>query len=686
MSGSAVHSAPLGLTGAEGPPRPLSRNLIGRLTLLLAKSISLALLYYVLVVVSMKFRLSTSTLALLWPPNALLVAALVLSPKRRWWIYLLAVVPAHIAGMAPYHLATGWIVYQLLVNSVLAVSCVGILERFKPDILYFEKLREVLVFLAVAVAIPGLVSLSGILPIMNLASSAALFARGWSRDLTAVWTGRWITNTASLVIFVPMILVTVTRGRAWVQNVTWKRAGEAVLLIALLITFTFQVYDHVYIVQDAPATVFLVPITLLLWSAVRFGPAGACFSIAALVCISTWCAYQGEGPFLRSSSVEHVTILQISWIAAAFPVLSLAAVVQERKVAAAASLESDRRFRYLITEAPIGIALEDLDGNLQFANPALCSMLGYSQRELTGMNCSQFATTEDEQEDWEQFQELRAGLKSSYQIEKRYLRKDGRQIWGRLNVSMLTSPDQPTMVLATVEDITEKRQALEELQRAHQELRQLTPRLFLVQEEERRRISRELHDDFGQRLSLVFSELDTLKRELPTKTPGRTRIRKLQDELDVLVADVHNMSHQLHSYKLDLLGLSVALKDLCQLLAGRHQIVINLTADKLPELHKETALCLYRVAQEALANAVKHSKSARVDVSVVAEGSSLRLRVRDFGVGFDPAKQRNGLGLISMQERLRMIGGVLRFNSVSGGGTELEAEASVGMRQAAGQS
>jgi len=351
-----------------------------------------------------------------------------------------------------------------------------------------------------------------------------------------------------------------------------------------------------------------------------------------------------------------------------------------RKQAQEARQESEERFRYLFTEAPIGIALEDLEGKVLFANPALCSMLGYTPEELTSMNCSEFADPEDEQEDWKEFQAMRAGVRRSYQLEKRYRRKDGGRMWGRLNVSMLNSSGRPALVLATVEDITDKRAAIEDLQRAHAELQQLTPRLISAQEAEKLRISRELHDDVGQRLSLLMVNLDVLQHQIPIERAAeQAEISKLLRELDELVTDVHNLSHQLHSSKLDHLGLSAALKELCRQLAGQHHMAINLTADPMPpSLSEEVSLCFYRVAQEALTNAAKHSRSSRVDVTVVSNGRLLRMRIRDFGVGFDPAVERDGLGLVTMQERLKMIGGVVRFHSVAGRGTELEAEANIG--------
>jgi len=118
----------------------------------------------------------------------------------------------------------------------------------------------------------------------------------------------------------------------------------------------------------------------------------------------------------------------------------------------------------------------------------------------------------------------------------------------------------------------------------------------------------------------------------------------------------------------------VALEELCCQLAAQYRITINLTTEQLPEvLPDPIPICFYRVAQEALSNAGKHSKSSKIDVGLFYDGRLLRMRIKDFGVGIDPSVLGNGLGLTTMQERLRMIDGVLRFNPVPEG-TELEAE------------
>jgi signal transduction histidine kinase len=153
----------------------------------------------------------------------------------------------------------------------------------------------------------------------------------------------------------------------------------------------------------------------------------------------------------------------------------------------------------------------------------------------------------------------------------------------------------------------------------------------------------------------------------------------LLTQLDELAIDVHNMSHQLHSSKLRYLGLRAALKEVCQQFVDQHRVAVHLTADQLPEsLSEQVSLCFYRVAQEALMNAVKHSGTSQVDVSLDCKGQLLRMCIRDYGIGFNPLVRGKGLGLDTMHERLKMVGGMLRFNSVAGMGTEVEVEVNIG--------
>jgi len=132
-----------------------------------------------------------------------------------------------------------------------------------------------------------------------------------------------------------------------------------------------------------------------------------------------------------------------------------------------------RLFRYLFQQVSLGIAVEDIEGRVLLANPALCSMLGYAEKELCGMNCSQFSDPQDSIDDSALFQQLRAGTIDNYSLEKHYLRKDGTHLWGHLNVSLLRNGDGKSspLVFAFVEDITERKLAQESLRESEQWLR-----------------------------------------------------------------------------------------------------------------------------------------------------------------------------------------------------------------------
>ena len=337
--------------------------------------------------------------------------------------------------------------------------------------------------------------------------------------------------------------------------------------------------------------------------------------------------------------------------------------------------ESEKRFRCLFQTAPIGIALEDFDGTLLFVNPALCSMLGYE--DMRGMRCEDFSVPDAEGKEEHLFQELREGTTAFYTLEKQFIKRDGTLIWGRIDVSLLNDgSSEPELVVGMVEDITQRKTGDEELRRTRSELEQLAAYLIQTQEDERHRISRELHDDIGQRLSLLAIEFDLLSQSLASSGRNKhpDRVTAIKAQLDELTSDVHQLSHQLHSAKLQHLGLRSAVEELARQIAKQHQIAITLhTGEEDNTLPPDVALCLFRVTQEALSNVVRHSKAESVSVDVNLSSGLAELTVQDSGVGFDLSASQGGLGLISMRERLRMIGGQFTVESLQGKGTSIRA-------------
>ena len=573
-------------------------------------------------------------------------------------------------------------------------------------------------------------------------------------------------------------------------------------------------------------------------------------------------------------------------------------------------------FRDVFNASPVGIAVDTLEGQPLFVNPALCAMLGFSEEELRCKHCLDFSPPEDAQKDWTLFQQLKAGSIDHYQLEKRYFRKDGSLVWGRLSISLLKSSPSP-LVLAMVEDITDKKKAedarfrhaaviessddaiasgtldgiilswntgaqkiygyteaealgkpismlappelldeenkiletlnsgnriehfetvrvtktgkrinvsltispikdstgrtvgisgiardITERKLAEAALRESEERFRLVannapvmiwmsgldkkptyfnqlwldftglsetdllnglagivhpddylqchdvycrgfdqrqpfrkecrlrrhdgqfrwildvgvprlhkdgsftgyigscidvtdhklaeealtsmnrklvqaQEQERARIARELHDDLSQRLALFIIDLQQLrKRYLGLPVEISSRIEELEEQAMGMATDVQDLSHELHSSKLEYLGAIGSMKSWCNEFGERQGLQIEFKGhDSQMPLPPEVGLSLFRILQEALHNAAKHSGARRIEVQLREDPGEIHLIVSDLGKGFDveTAMRGRGLGLASMEERLRLVGGALSINSQPKGGTTIHA-------------
>ena len=464
-------------------------------------------------------------------------------------------------------------------------------------------------------------------------------------------------------------------------------------------------------------------------------------------------------------------------------------------------LVDDQLFHDIFHASPIGIVVENFDGQPLFVNPAFCAMLGFTEEEVRKKHCVDFSPPEDAQKDWHLFQQLRAGEIDHYRLEKRYFRRDGSLVWGSLNISVLKAHPTP-LIIAMVEDITEKKAAEEArveatrilqqrttellareellrvfvknvpvpvamldremrylqvsdqwrieylpvteqiLGRSHYELFPDMPerwkdvhrralngetlraeedqwegkdgrhwarwevrpwnnpggkvggilifaeniarrkqmeeaisgmsrKLIEAQEQERSRIARELHDDISQQLALLAVELDRWGQENPDA--GRS-LQEAKRRISTISRDLQNLSHQLHSSKLEYLGLVVAARGFCNELSEKSKIRIEFRAQGVSRsLPGEVSLSLFRILQQALHNAAQHSGAAGIEVRLWEQSNEVHLEVKDQGGGFDlPAALRgSGLGLTSMQERTRLVGGEISIDSRPMRGTRI---------------
>jgi signal transduction histidine kinase len=212
----------------------------------------------------------------------------------------------------------------------------------------------------------------------------------------------------------------------------------------------------------------------------------------------------------------------------------------------------------------------------------------------------------------------------------------------------------------------------DDLYRRQADISLLASQLIQSQENERKHLSRELHDDIGQRLSLAASEVALMASQNSMgESISVKRFDDLREELYGLCSDIHEMSHNLHSYKLQHLGLRTALKELIRKIS-QPDLHVSLYADGFEEpASKDVALCLYRVAQESLSNAVKHAQTKVIAVTLTKLKNIIYMTVEDSGIGFDSNVGSPGLGLHSMSERVKLLNGQFRLHSAPGRGTEI---------------
>jgi signal transduction histidine kinase len=215
-----------------------------------------------------------------------------------------------------------------------------------------------------------------------------------------------------------------------------------------------------------------------------------------------------------------------------------------------------------------------------------------------------------------------------------------------------------------------------ERKRAELALEDLAGKLIRAQEEERSRIGRELHDHISQMLGLLTMKIDQLRANEAIAPDVGGALEELRGDTSDITADVHRLSHRLHSSTLDYLGLVAALEKLVAEFSERHDIAITLTHALLPpSVPSDVALCLFRVAEESLTNIAKHSKARSAQVHVTRASDGIHLTVEDAGTGFEMAAfgSRAGLGFVSMQERLRILHGTIHVDSAPSRGTRIEA-------------
>ena len=351
--------------------------------------------------------------------------------------------------------------------------------------------------------------------------------------------------------------------------------------------------------------------------------------------------------------------------------------ITERRRAEEAIRESEERFRLLANSAPVMIWTAGPDRKCSYVNKTWLDFTGRAIEQELGDDWVGGLHPDDVGPSLRTYTEA-FDRRESFELQYRLRRHDGEYRWVLdKGVPRLNADGTFAGYIGSCIDITERKLAEESLST-------IGRRLIDAQEKERTWIGRELHDDINQQLALLAVELDRWGQQVPTAEELMEQVRHAQRRINQIAKEVQGLSHRLHSSKLEYLGLATAASSFCRELSEQSKVEIQFSSARIPRnLSQEISLCLFRVLQEALQNAVKHSGVRSFTVDLHGTEELIELTVSDNGAGFEQqeAFARPGIGLISMRERLQLVHGDICVRSKPGSGTTILAHVPLGVNE-----
>jgi len=350
--------------------------------------------------------------------------------------------------------------------------------------------------------------------------------------------------------------------------------------------------------------------------------------------------------------------------------------ISERKRAERALRQSEKRYRILVETMNDGLGVQDEHGVWTYVNERFCEMLGYSKDEMMGRPVTDFLSAVDQAVYKEQVSRRKRGEIESYELS--WLRKDGQTIITLVSPKAIFDERGSFKgSFAIVTGITERKQAERALKESEKQLRSLSSQLLTAQETERKRISRELHDELGQSLTVMKLRLNFIEKNLLNhQTELKQECEYGVYYIDQVIENIRRLSRDLSPTILEDFGLSAALRWLVNNFAKSYnmKVILELTdIDGL--LPQDSHVVIYRTVQEALTNIGKHSQAKNVSISISGVNGSVVFSIEDDGIGFDEkavaarSPKEKGLGLATMRGRAQMAGGVFRMRTSKGKGT-----------------
>ncbi|HEY2646454.1 MAG TPA: PAS domain S-box protein [Candidatus Acidoferrales bacterium] len=340
--------------------------------------------------------------------------------------------------------------------------------------------------------------------------------------------------------------------------------------------------------------------------------------------------------------------------------------ISEHKHQEAVLRESEERFRLVADTTPAMIWMSDADNVTTFANKAWLDFSGRSLQAELESSWTEGIHPDDLERSFNIYSQA-LDRREAFRMEYRLLRRDGEYRWILdIGVPRFNQDGSFAGFVGSGVDVTESKMAAEVLA-------SVSRRLIEAQELDRTRIAREIHDDIGQRLALLSVEIQQMRELVPEAAVELgNRMRELEKRTQEISKDAQTLSHELHSSRLEYLGIVAAMKSFCKEFGDKHSVEVVFDNAGIPRIvPPDISVCLFRILQESLHNALKHSGVRHFEVKLEGEPTEIHLAVRDWGIGFDPDAPRTteGLGLVSMEERVKLVKGTISIISRAHSGT-----------------
>jgi two-component system, LuxR family, sensor kinase FixL len=451
-------------------PQSVGRDEVERLTAKLAHPIWISLLvglaYYVGAIIGFALTLPTHSVSTLWPPNAILLASLLLVPSRQWWLVLLGAFPAHLAVQLQSGVPLLMILCWFISNSSEALIGAFSLRRFVKGPIDFASLKSVVLYVGCAVILGPFLS--------SFLDAAFVVLVGWKNSgYWQVWLTRLPSNVLAALAIPPFILLCAYKGPVWLRSASWRSYVEVCLLIGGLLAVSFLVFSWQTAGSETTPALLYLPLPILLWAAMRFGSGGASTSLLIVVFGSIYAAANGRGPFVNDSPAENVLSLQMFLMAISFPVMFLAGLIEEQRDKAKALSESEARFRAMADNAPVLIWMSGTNKLCTFFNKGWLDFTGRTLEQELGNGWAEGAHRDD-LDFWLTVHGRSFDARQEFAMEYRLRRHDGEYRWVLDNGAPRFEPDGTFLgYLGSCIDITERRRGEEGLEKQRAFLRQV---------------------------------------------------------------------------------------------------------------------------------------------------------------------------------------------------------------------